>query len=353
MICYFEYDASIVSEFRNEICQLVLLDLPRDLGRFRLVRRLMHAFRKCDPGIIHIQYLSPGLLPILAARLSGIRIILATVHQPGNYYGLKEHFLIRCAQYLSSYFICVSRAAESSWFGSNCLFQPTISFLKNRKHFTLYNAVDTRRIDLALSADPTVLRPWVSLLKGKEIVGIVSRLSYEKGVDLAINAFAQVAKNNEKAHLLIVGDGTERQRLEALSARLGLTERITWTGLQSWSVAMRFLSIMDLVVCPSRFEGFGLTAVEAMSMGKLVIANNTTGLSEIILDHETGLLVDAGDVTLFAGKISQWLPSSVEKDRITSKARSEVKHLYTYQSFETNISILYKNLTAPRSKNEE
>ena len=88
---------------------------------------------------------------------------------------------------------------------------------------------------------------------------------------------------------------------------------------------MQLMSIMDIVVVPSRFEGFGLTAAEAMAVGKPVIASETSGLKEIIIDGETGLAFKTGNSNDLAEKIKILLqqPDLCEELAINGLKRAE------------------------------
>jgi|WetSurMetagenome_2_1015567.scaffolds.fasta_scaffold104489_2 L-malate glycosyltransferase len=342
-VCYFESDPLMAEEFRDAGSEVVLLQLPRSVSAISLVNRLRVLFKRIDPWVVHVQYIAPGFLAILAARLAGVRNVLSTVHQPGTFYGPLAHVLIRCSLALCRYFIAVSMAAESSWFRSAGLFVHN-GMLNTRKHFTIYDAVDISMIESITRSAANEASQVQQVPAGKQVIGTVARLSPEKGVDLLIRAFALLSPGNPEAHLLVVGTGPEEEKLKELAIRKGVAGRITWIGKVSWAEAMRLMSLMDIVACPSRFEGFGLTAAEAMAMGKLVVASEVGGLKEIISPGETGVLVDARDERAFSSALAAWLPHSAGKDTITAAAVSSVRNNFSFQVYESRILQLYKTL---------
>jgi glycosyltransferase involved in cell wall biosynthesis len=262
----------------------------------------MRFFRGVKPDIVHIQYLSPGLLPILAARLSGVRRLFGTVHQLGNPYGFRAKLMIRIAGRLCAGFVCVSKAVEESWFGDASIFDRA-AFTKGRKHFTIHNGVDVAHLQqMAKLVDPEALRKTLAL-NDEPIVGIVARLTAEKGHDLLLQAMQIVISNVSRAMLIVVGDGPDRQRLVNRANDLGLSGRVRWLGEMDPARVYGIYKLMDVVVVPSVYEGFGFAAVEAMAVGRPVVATHTGGLAEIIEDGVTGYLVTPRAPKEFAQKI--------------------------------------------------
>ena len=102
------------------------------------------------------------------------------------------------------------------------------------------------------------------------VIGVVARLSPEKGVDVAIRVHQMVVRDRPNARLLVLGEGPERGSLAALTAQLGLADHITWAGYQD--EPDRFYRGMDVVLIPSRSEGLPQVALEAMAHGLPVVA---------------------------------------------------------------------------------
>ena len=143
-------------------------------------------------------------------------------------------------------------------------------------------------------ADDTV----VSMPTGKIVVS-VGRLSYEKGYDLLIRAFALVKKKHPEWNLLILGDGALRQQLEKLVVELGLEGRVFMPG--AVENPYRYLSRADLYVLPSRIEGFGMVLCEAMACGLAVVAFDCAAqTSEIVRQGVDGILVPPENIERLA-----------------------------------------------------
>ena len=343
--CYFESDKQVVEEFQAEGAKVHLLGWQRSLGSVVFIRSLAKIFRGNLPDVVHVQYMTPGLLPIIAARLVKVPIIIATVHYPGTPHGITAHGFLKFGALLTNRFTCVSEAAEKSWFGDSCLLdQGNPDKISGRRHITIPNAVDIECVDKALAARSPKVVKTASLSEGKMVVGTVARLSREKGIDILLKAFALMQKVIHNAQLLIVGDGNQLADLQGLSRQLGIDDSITWMGRLSWEDAIGCLGLMDVVAMPSRFEGFGLTAVEAMACGKPVVASRVDGLAEIIQDGVNGCLVSAEDASVFAETLIALFKDEERRKIIGVSARRHVEKYYAYPRFKERCRVLYESL---------
>lgn len=145
----------------------------------------------------------------------------------------------------------------------------------------------------------------------------MGRLNKQKGFDLLLNAFSLC--KNKNLSLVILGEGSERDNLETMIEKMGIKDRVLLPGrvLQPKDI----LSKAEIFVLSSRFEGFPMALVEAMSCGLPVISFNCpTGPSDIIRDGVDGLLLPAGNVEALAKAIDSLSTNENEKQRLASRA---------------------------------
>lgn len=134
------------------------------------------------------------------------------------------------------------------------------------------------------------------------IVGM-GRLSVEKGFDLLIRAFARTTARHTY-ELLLVGDGRERDHLEELARSLGVGDRVRFPG--QVDDPDQWLAPAEIFVLSSRFEGFPNVLLEAMALGRCVVAFDCqSGPADIVTDGKDGLLVPGGDVAALAVAIDR------------------------------------------------
>lgn len=158
-------------------------------------------------------------------------------------------------------------------------------------------------------------------------------MSPEKGIDLLLVAFQSIIKRVPTARMIVVGDGDEWQTLHALAIQLGLEQSVVWTGRLPWDDTIRHMAIMDVVVLPSRFEGFGLTAAEAMACGKPIVAFAVDGLKEVVEHGITGLLIPPLDTSSMEKAIVSLLNDSHTRDRMSSAGRNRILGNFSAAAF--------------------
>jgi glycosyltransferase involved in cell wall biosynthesis len=141
-------------------------------------------------------------------------------------------------------------------------------------------------------------------LGNRPMVLFVGRMTAQKGVDVLLEAFAEVERKYPDAILVLAGDGPLRGRMERLASarKLRSLRFLGWRG-----DIPNLMADADLVVMPSRWEGFGLAALEAMALAKPVIASSVSSLPEIVVDGKTGFLVPHDNPHALAESINRLL----------------------------------------------
>jgi glycosyltransferase involved in cell wall biosynthesis len=154
--------------------------------------------------------------------------------------------------------------------------------------------------------------------EGARIALAVSRLTGQKGIDVAIRALAALPGD---VVLVVLGEGPDRASLERLARELGVEQRVFLLGRVPDVAA--WLRRAEVFVHPARWEGFGLAVLEAMLAGLPVVATRVSSLPELVVDGETGLLVAADDAAALAAAVSSALDQPALGNAGHTRARAE------------------------------
>jgi glycosyltransferase involved in cell wall biosynthesis len=355
--CYYEFDEYVVDQFKDVGAQVFLLKIDRSNGYFgvkktcELMRKLVHCFGEYKPDIVHVQYLAPGLLPIIAARVAGVTTVFATVHIAGSIaYGWKAKFLLRIGAQLCTTFFCVSKGVEEFWFGKSKVFNPE-HIQYRRKHYTIYNAIDAEKIwEVVGGVDRERVKEGLGIA-GRPVIGIVGRLAVQKGHTVLLDAVKEVVTKNHDVILVIIGDGPDRDSLKLKAQSLGIEKSILWFGTMMQEEMFKLYGIMDVFVMPSLYEGFGLTAIEAMAAGLPVVGTEVAGLSEIIENGVTGYLVSVGDSQELSRCLNYLITNPDQAQRMGQHGKHRVRRLFSIDHFTNSMLFLYQSQSKMKTGN--
>ncbi|OUQ51584.1 glycosyl transferase family 1 [Alistipes sp. An116] len=335
--CYFEHCDDMVSRFQKAGSEVVCMS-PNGvrIGGWRgilfLYKGLRSILKRYKPNVAHVQYMAPGAIPILLLRLLGMRQILTTAHTAADIYPSLTlvHFIQRhCVRA----FTCITELAERSFFGSSQLYDEHYP-LKKRNHFTIYNALPA---SLPVIQEPrTANRPVT--------IGVVSRLESIKGMDLVVPAFAKVKVAHPEVRLLVIGDGTLRGQMEQQAQAAGFSEAAEFVGRQPQEALTHYYDRIDILLMPSRSEGFGLTAIEGMARGCVVVASRVGGLPEVVREGEVGLLHESENIDDLASKLIYLCESPELWCQYSAQAITYVKR-FGFDRFSVLFNNLYRRIT--------
>jgi len=179
-----------------------------------------------------------------------------------------------------------------------------------RRQLMVYPGVELERFAGAGLPAPAVLRARFGLPPDGPLIGIVSRLQRWKGIHVLIDAMALLRRTHPQAKCVVVGGTHELEiayanELRRQVAALGLQSHVTFTGLKR--NIHEWMHAMDVVVHASDREPFGIVVIEAMALGKPLIAGSEGGPREIVTDGVDGLLVAYGDAAGLAAALRRYL----------------------------------------------
>lgn len=267
------------------------------------VVRLAGFIRKNKIDIIHTHLSTAGFIGSLAARLAGIPSV-AHVH------GLNTAVWYKSATAI----IAVSEAAKAH------LVSQGVSPKKIR---VVHNGVDLTRFEIVSLNDA---KERLGYEPGTPVFGAFGRLSREKGQVTALRAMPLLLKDHPRARLMFVGAGDDSSPLKSEAEELGISGNVDFMGF-AYDVR-RYMSACDVVIAPSLKEGLGLSALEAMALGRPVVASAVGGLNEVVVPEETGFAVPPGEPEPIADSLRTLMNGNGLADRMGSLGRKRVEEQF-------------------------
>jgi glycosyltransferase involved in cell wall biosynthesis len=208
--------------------------------------------------------------------------------------------------------------------------------------FVVHSGIDLQRFS---SDSGEHLFSEFRLKPDQQVVINVAHLAGHKGQQYLVRAIPYVLKKIPSVRFFIIGDGELMSELKALAASLSLNQALTFTGFRKDVGA--FYHIADLFVMSSVQEGLGTAVLDALALGKAVVATNSGGIPEMITDGETGRLVEAANPLALAEGIVDLLSDPERAKRMAERGRALVQKDFSIDVMvEKNLAV-YRNLLTP------
>ncbi|MBO3461305.1 glycosyltransferase family 4 protein [Aetokthonos hydrillicola Thurmond2011] len=219
-----------------------------------------------------------------------------------------------------------------------------------RPTLLVYPGVALDRFDPSILPSPADMRQKLGLPLNGPLIGIVGRLQRWKGMHVLVEAMPKILQKYPDAHCLIVGGKHSHEAdyegfLNEKIASMGLDERVIRTGLQS--NVPDWVQAMDVFVHASDKEPFGIVIIEAMALGKPVIAGNAGGPTEIITEGVNGLLTPYGDADALANAILRYLDDQQFANNLAAAARQRALDFST-QRYAQNLINAVSSFVVPK-----
>ena len=204
----------------------------------------------------------------------------------------------------------------------------------------IYNGVDSEAFSRKIAEDVKGnLRSRIGFDRSP-IIGSVSRLSPVKGQRYLLFAMKDILKEMPEARLLLVGEGPSKEYLMELAKKLGIESDVFFA--KSTTETARFLSIIDVFVFYSLEEGLGLSLLEAMAAGKPCVASDVGGVSSIVEDNVTGILVPPKDPHVLKEAIIKVLKDKGLKLKLARNAQALVKDKFSLDKMINGVIDVYQ-----------
>jgi glycosyltransferase involved in cell wall biosynthesis len=298
------------------------------------ILKLVKIFKRNRYDLVHAHTPKAGLLGMIAARLASVRCRVYTCHglPSETESGLKRKLLVlaeRISCALANQVLVVSQSLLNVLREYKICSTAKLTILGNGSAC----GVDLSRFTLTpeLIEKAKAIRREHSISADDTVIGFIGRLVPDKGVHILSESFARLYESNPNVRLLVIGDfEPHRGRLsdktiEILSNHPGIIQCEFTHQIELYYAAM------DILVLPTRREGFPYTILEAAAMGLPVIATKVTGCVDAVVDGQTGLLVPPEDITALTVAMQKLLASPQLRRQMGQESRKRVEEKFTSQ----------------------
>jgi glycosyltransferase involved in cell wall biosynthesis len=322
-VCVLGEQGPMGAEMKRAGIEVTALDLFDKSGRLiRLVPRLRRLLVERGVCVVHTHLYHGNYYGRLAAFAAGVPVTVASVHNV--YDRVKPH-----------------RRRINRWLG-----QRTDAILAGsetvRKDILQWDGVPAEKVRIlpyGIDLDPYLApkdreaaRRALDLPPGLPVIGTIGRLEVQKAHDVLLHAFASLRRAGFDAMLLLVGDGRERESLQALATSLGLGDRVRFLGTRR-DLPLLYAA-MDVFALPSRWEGTPLALIGAM----------VGGVPTVIQDGATGCLIPADDVAALTSALGTALGDRETSRALAERGRAHVLEKCSVQAMVRGLEALYLEL---------
>jgi glycosyltransferase involved in cell wall biosynthesis len=309
--------------------------------------RLWWLLLRLKPDMTEFSTPKAGLLGTLAAMLARVptRIYMLRGLKVEGTAGFKRRILLaaeRMAAFCAQIVLCNSQSMRAEALAMGLAPADKLNLLGSGSS----NGVDIKRF----SPGPSGLRDRLGLPEEAPVLGFVGRLTCDKGLPELMDAFDTILKYEPEAHLMLVGwfDAAEDALCPRLRARIGNHPRIHCTGFVADTAP--YYRAMDLMVLPTRREGFPNAVLEAAATGVPVITTIATGSRDSVVPEVTGLLIPPGYPEAISEAVLKLLRDPARRRRMGEAARAWVAEHYANERVLGLITGYYKSLLAPAAQ---
>lgn len=306
---------------------------PFDFSKWKQVKQFI---RQQDIDLVHAHGTRANSNILWAARSLGIPVVY-TVH--GWSFHPDQSTLVKKIRVLGEKYLTSRTQLNISVSASNQ--QSGKDHIRTFDSIVINNGINQKKFNPERTFKN--IRAELNLPQDKVLVVFIARFTAHKQPLALIEAFNMALKDNPDMHLLMVGDGDQKTEALDLIRKMDLSDHVTFQPFRK--DVPDVLAAADIFVLPSLWEGLPIGLLEAMAMGKAIIASKVDGTSEIIQDNENGVLIETDNLVKNLSNALVHLSADAEKRKYFSRnARDTVRKKYNAEEMTRQIEKIYIDL---------
>ena len=323
----------LVEDFVNQKIPVTHLPWLARVDPLLLVR-MVKVIRKERPQIVHTHLFKSDFHGRFAARIAGVPVLVSTLHNCNAWaqnplFGLTYGFTARFTDKI------IAVADEVRDYAIRYLRIPP------QKLLTISNAVSIERFE-GKSREGLAVRKEFNISPDTPLLGIVGRLEPQKNHENFLRAAQRIHEYNQNVRFLIVGDGSLRDQLVALTKALGLQDAVIFCGLRKDIPAV--MAALDVLVISSHYEGLPVALLEAMAAGRPIVSTAVNGVPSVVEDGESGILVEPSNSNALADACLRLIDNPDLRRKMGQNGHERIQSRYSMTAMTEKTVALYSNL---------
>jgi glycosyltransferase involved in cell wall biosynthesis len=301
----------------------------------RTVREMIHLCQRLNVAVWHGHDYKSNLLGLIVAKSHPMRLV-TTVHG-----WTRETWRTKLYTHVDRW--CLKHYDQVVAVCPNLYDECLRLGVHKRRLWLIPNAIDPD--EYQRQHHRSEVRYQLGVRRDAIVIGMVGRLSPEKGFDRAIRTFAFLRAHYPKLELHMIGDGPLFETLREQARRLRVSDSMRFWGWQS--PAHRFYEMMDILLVPSHTEGLPNVALEAMAMGVPVAATGVGGVRALLKNGRRGVVLDRDEGT-WPMALAPLIVSRDRRDELARKARRRVEKYYSFEHRMQSVMKVYDRVLRVR-----
>jgi len=342
-------EGELLTQARETTNLIVLPEMVRSINPFSDLITFWKLYKLIKTGryhIVHTHASKAGVLGRLAAWLAGTPIIVHTLHslvfhdyQPwviNRTWWLTK----KLCEPVTDFFISVSEVISEKAIAAG--------IAKPEKFRTIYSGME---LDWFLNAkfDTEIIKSEFGIPIDAPVVGKIARLFPLKGHDQLMDAAPEIVKRIPNVRFFLIGDGILLEHLQERAKKCGILDNFIFAGLIDRRRIPEMISAMDVVVHTSLREGLARVLPQALAMGKPCVSFDIDGAREVVINAETGYLVEAFDSARLADGVARLLENDELRKQFGDNGRRYIDPNFRAETMVADISEVYQMLLAQHS----
>ncbi|MBD3421166.1 MAG: glycosyltransferase [Chitinivibrionales bacterium] len=298
--------------------------------------RLHRLLRELEIDILHMHEFSAAFWGRIASVLSGVKARLITDHAVAGWHNPAKHKIInRTLLPLTDKIVALSGAAGESLM--------RVEGIPAQKIISIPNGIDLEPLERPAHRD--ALRQKYGIASGEVLIGMVGRLSREKGAEVLIKAVHELRKLTSRPfRAIIVGDGDQAGSCKRIAREFDVADAVIFTGSVDHTEIAGLLYSLDIGVVPSHQENCSIALIEQMACGLPVVATDAGGNAELLDNGNCGIIVSRNNPQALAQQIALLMCDAQLRISYGEKAKARSRRYFTVQAMAAAYHRTYRQL---------